>query len=76
MNSQATAAVAGVLPVTARAPRRRWPLLRHSIVLARRGLINLVRTPEALIDVTLQPIIFLLMFTYIFGGAISHGSTH
>ena len=76
MNSQATAAVAGVLPVTARAPRRRWPLLRHSIVLARRGLINHVRTPEALIDVTLQPIIFLLMFTYIFGGAISHGSTH
>ena len=62
--------------MVARAPRRRWPLLRHSIVLANRGLINLVRTPEALIDVTLQPIIFLLMFTYIFGGAISHGSTH
>ena len=76
MNSPATATVAGVLPVVARAPRRRWPLLRHSIVLAKRGLINLVRTPEALIDVTLQPIIFLLMFTYIFGGAISHGSTH
>ncbi len=76
MNSPATATVAGVLPVVARAPRRRWPLLRHSIVLANRGLINLVRTPEALIDVTLQPIIFLLMFTYIFGGAISHGSTH
>jgi oleandomycin transport system permease protein len=76
MNSQATATVAGVLPVVARAPRRRWPLLRHSLVLAKRGLINIIRTPEALIDVTLQPIIFLLMFTYIFGGAISHGSTH
>ena len=76
MSTQASATVAGVLPVVARTPRRRWPLLRHSLVLAKRGLINLVRTPEALIDVTLQPIIFLLMFTYIFGGAISHGSTH
>jgi oleandomycin transport system permease protein len=36
----------------------------------------MIRTPEALIDVTLQPIIFLLMFTYIFGGAIAHGSQH
>ncbi len=76
MSSHATATVAGVLPVVARAPRRRWSLLRHSLVLAKRGLINTIRTPEALIDVTLQPIIFLLMFTYIFGGAISHGSTH
>ena len=49
---------------------------RHSLVLARRGVINTIRTPEALIDVTLQPIIFLLMFTYIFGGAIAHGSQH
>ena len=68
MNSEASATVAGVLPVVARAPRRPWSLLRHSLVLAQRGLINIIRTPEALIDVTLQPIIFLLMFTYIFGG--------
>jgi oleandomycin transport system permease protein len=39
-------------------------------------LINTIRTPEALIDVTLQLMIFLLMFTYIFGGAIAHGSQH
>src|SRR5262249_10496191 len=76
MSTQATATVAGVLPVVARTPRRRWSLLRHSVVLAKRGVINIIRTPEALIDVTLQPIIFLLLFTYIFGGAISHGSTH
>ena len=76
MNTQASVTVAGVLPVVARPHERRWPLLRHSLVLARRGLINLVRTPEALIDVTLQPIVFLVMFTYIFGGAITHGSTH
>jgi oleandomycin transport system permease protein len=51
-------------------------LLRHSAVLARRGLINTWRTPEALADVTIQPIIFLLLFTYVFGGAIAHGSQH
>jgi oleandomycin transport system permease protein len=55
---------------------RRFALLRHSAVLAKRGLINTLRTPEALIDVTLQPIIFLLLFTYVFGGAISGGSQH
>ncbi len=48
--------------------------LRHIIAIAKRSLIKMVRTPEALIDVTLQPIIFLVMFTYIFGGAIAGGS--
>ena len=51
-------------------------LLRHSAVLARRSLIGTWRTPEALVDVTIQPIIFLLLFTYVFGGAISGGSQH
>ena len=48
--------------------------LRHILVLAKRSLIKMARTPEALIDVTLQPVIFLGMFTYIFGGAIAGGS--
>jgi oleandomycin transport system permease protein len=51
-------------------------LLRHSAVLARRSLIGTWRTPEALVDVTLQPIVFLLLFTYVFGGAIAGGSQH
>jgi oleandomycin transport system permease protein len=50
--------------------------LRHALVLARRNLIKTLRTPEQLIDVTIQPIIFLLLFTYIFGGAIGNGSHH
>ncbi len=45
--------------------------LRHVVVVAKRSLIKTWRTPEALIDVTVQPIIFLAMFTYIFGGAIA-----
>jgi oleandomycin transport system permease protein len=51
-------------------------LVRHSAALAWRSLIKTVRTPEALIDVTLQPVIFLLLFTYLFGGAISGGDRH
>jgi oleandomycin transport system permease protein len=50
--------------------------LRHAFVLAKRNLIKTARTPEQLIDVTLQPIIFLLLFVYVFGGAIGGGSRH
>ncbi|SDR98154.1 ABC transporter permease [Microlunatus soli] len=48
--------------------------LSHCLVLAKRSLIKTMRTPEALVDVTLQPVIFLALFTYIFGGAIAGGS--
>ncbi|GIE75215.1 transport permease protein [Actinoplanes philippinensis] len=51
------------------------PLARHSAALAKRSLIKTMRTPEALIDVTIQPVIFLLLFTYLFGGAIT-GDRH
>jgi len=50
---------------------RRYALIRHSLALAHRSLIKTMRTPEALIDVTLQPVIFLALFTYVFGGAIA-----
>jgi len=36
----------------------------------------MARTPEQLLDVTLQPALFLVIFTYIFGGAIAAGSQH
>ena len=68
----ATGALADVRPQV----RRRGRLVRHSLVLAKRSLINTLKTPEALIDVTLQPVIFLVLFTYVFGGAISDGSQH
>ncbi|KQQ27538.1 ABC transporter permease [Frondihabitans sp. Leaf304] len=45
--------------------------IRHSFTMAYRGLLKIRRTPEQLIDVTIQPIIFTLMFTYLFGGAIA-----
>src|SRR6201990_3625136 len=51
-------------------------LLTHAWALARGSLIKTARTPEALIDVTVQPVIFLLLFTYLFGGALSGGDRH
>jgi oleandomycin transport system permease protein len=51
-------------------------LIRHSSALAKRNLIGVTRNPEQLLDVTLQPIIFIALFTYIFGGAIAGGSQH
>ncbi|TDL71028.1 ABC transporter permease [Rhodococcus qingshengii] len=45
--------------------------VRNSLTMAYRGLLKIRRTPEQLFDVTFQPIIFTLMFTYIFGGAIA-----
>ena len=39
-----------------------------------RGMLKIKHVPEQLIDATLTPVLFLVMFTYLFGGAIT-GST-
>ena len=39
-----------------------------------RGMLKIKHVPEQLIDVTITPVLFLLMFTYLFGGAVA-GST-
>jgi len=49
--------------------------VRQSLTMAYRGLLKVRYTPEQLVDVTVQPILFTLMFTYLFGGAIS-GNVH
>jgi ABC transporter DrrB family efflux protein len=38
-----------------------------------RNLIHIKRTPELLLDVTLSPIMFVLLFSLVFGGAIDTG---
>jgi ABC-2 type transport system permease protein len=45
-------------------------LLHDGIVVARRNLIQTVRVPEAIFFSLVQPVIFVLMFAYVFGGAI------
>jgi ABC-2 type transport system permease protein len=39
-------------------------------VIARRGLRHMSRQPEALADATIQPVMFVLLFAFVFGGAI------
>ena len=42
-----------------------------SLVLAQRNLIRIVRAPDLLTAFTVQPIMFVLLFVYVFGGAIA-----
>ncbi|MFF5209273.1 ABC transporter permease [Streptosporangium sp. NPDC000396] len=46
---------------------------RHGLALARRGIIKIGKSPAQLTDVILTPVVFLLMFVYLFGGAIAGG---
>ncbi len=47
--------------------------LRDTWEMVKRNLIHIKRTPELLLDVTLSPIMFVLLFTFVFGGAIEVG---
>jgi len=46
-------------------------LVTDTLIIAERNLIRLPRAPELLIGFTIQPIMFVLLFRYVFGGAIS-----
>ena len=50
--------------------------LRQALTLAWRALVRIRRNPEQLLDVTLQPIIFVTLFVFLFGGAIKGESRH
>src|SRR6195256_1897103 len=45
-------------------------LVRDTLIIAERNLVRLPRAPELFIGYTLQPIMFVLLFRYVFGGAI------
>jgi ABC-2 type transport system permease protein len=45
-------------------------LAHDTWVIARRGLVHMKRQPEQLSDATIQPVMFVLLFAYVFGGAI------
>jgi ABC-2 type transport system permease protein len=50
-------------------------LMKDTITLAKRSLLKLKHNPGALVDVVLLPIIFMIMFTYLFGGAVAGSAT-
>jgi ABC-2 type transport system permease protein len=63
-----------VTPITpAFAPRtlgRFSTAVRDTLAVARRNLIGYRRVPQLLVFSTIQPVVFVLMFRYVFGGAI------
>ena len=46
-------------------------MTRDTLVLAERNLVRLPRNPDMLLAFTVQPIMFVLLFAYVFGGAIA-----
>ncbi|OWA24587.1 ABC transporter permease [Streptomyces sp. CS057] len=49
--------------------------VRDSLVVAKRNLIRMTRIPEMVIFGLIQPIMFVVLFTYVFGGSISIGGS-
>jgi len=47
---------------------------RNTLSLARRNLLHIKANPELMVEMTMQPIMFLVLFVYVFGAAIA-GST-
>jgi ABC transporter DrrB family efflux protein len=46
-------------------------LVSDTLVIAERNLVRLTRAPDLLIAFTVQPVMFVLLFVYVFGGAIA-----
>ena len=73
--AQPTVDPAGVRTALATGPRPPRPgPLATAAAFGWRGILKIKHVPEQLIDVTISPVLFLVMFTYLFGGAVA-GST-
>ncbi|MFF5171390.1 ABC transporter permease [Micromonospora sp. NPDC000089] len=48
--------------------------LRHTLTLAWRSLVQIKHNPMELLDLSIQPVMFVLLFTYVFGTAIAGSS--
>jgi ABC-2 type transport system permease protein len=66
------AALRKALSATPRPPRA--SALSATMAFGWRGMLKVKHVPEQLLDVTITPVMFVVMFTYLFGGAIA-GST-
>jgi ABC-2 type transport system permease protein/oleandomycin transport system permease protein len=61
--------VAGA-PADERRPRDWLSPVRDTLAIAWRNLIGIRRVPQLMVFTLIQPVIFVLLFTYVFGGAI------
>jgi ABC-2 type transport system permease protein len=66
------AALRQALASTPRPPRA--SVLAATLAFGWRGMLKVKHVPEQLLDVTITPVMFVVMFTYLFGGAVA-GST-
>jgi ABC-2 type transport system permease protein len=71
-NATEAAALRKALSATPRPPRA--SALSAALTFGWRGMLKVKHVPEQLLDVTITPVMFVVMFTYLFGGAIA-GST-
>lgn len=58
------------VPVTVHERSKAAWAVADALSVAKRNLIAMTRTPQVLVFSTIQPVIFVLMFRYVFGGAI------
>lgn len=68
--------MAGTISLTKIQPEKRPKLywaISDSIVLTKRSILHIVRSIDQLISVSVFPIMFMIMFRYVFGGAIATG---
>jgi ABC-2 type transport system permease protein/oleandomycin transport system permease protein len=56
------------------APTGRVNVVRNTLTIARRNLLHIRATPEQLVEMSIQPLMFLVLFVYVFGGAIEGSS--
>ena len=57
-------------------PRRRVSFtdtITHTVIITKRNTTRILRIPSLLLFSTVQPVMFLLLFNYVFGGAITTG---
>ena len=47
--------------------------IQDALVIMKRQLMQLIRVPEVLLFSTIQPVMFVLLFRYVFGGSIQTG---
>jgi ABC transporter DrrB family efflux protein len=48
--------------------------LQHALIVARRNLLQVRGNPQLLVFLLIQPVLFVLLFVYVFGGAIAGSS--
>jgi ABC transporter DrrB family efflux protein len=53
------------------APVGRPNVVANTLTIARRNLLHIKATPEQLVEMSIQPLMFLVLFVYVFGGAIA-----